>query len=58
MKKLSKSLNLNKKSIQILDSNALVDLRGGAALSDQSCDQNSCNSTCRYDSCGDTCVAL
>ncbi len=50
MKKLSKSLQLSKQSIQILDDRSLVDVKGGA-LSGDSCDANSCNTTCNYRSC-------
>ncbi len=58
MKKFSKELVMNKRSIQILDDKALVDLRGGAA-DDNSCNEGSCNkkTTCWWNSCQEDAVA-
>ncbi len=51
MKKLSNNLSLNKKSVQILDDKALIDLRGGA-LADRTCKEDSCKvETCGFASC-------
>ncbi len=52
MKNLSNNLTLNKRSIQILDDKALVDIRGGAN-DDKSCKEGSCNekTTCWFWSC-------
>ncbi len=51
MKNLSRSLTLNKRSVQILDDKALVDLKGGAAIAD-TCNEKSCKvETCGFASC-------
>ncbi len=57
MKKLSKSLQLSKQSIQILDDRSLVDVKGGA-LSDKTCDENSCKASCDYRSCNNEAIGF
>ncbi len=58
MKKLSKNLALNKRSIQILDDKALVDLKGGAAIVG-TCNEDSCKvETCGFDSCKEDAIQV